>query len=64
MMKSSHLLRFRHQSQKDVDDGGRGFPGSGGGGVYVIAIQYTCVWGREQRRAWKVRAWRTKRRAD
>jgi hypothetical protein len=45
-----------------VDDGGRGLPGSFGG-VYAIAIQYTCVWSREQRRAWKVRDWRRERRA-
>lgn len=39
MMNSSYWLRPRHQSQKVVDGGGRGFSGSVGGIVYVIGIQ-------------------------
>lgn len=35
MVTSRYWLRPRHQSQRVVDDGGRGFPGSGGGMVYA-----------------------------
>lgn len=39
MVNSSCWLKPRHQSQKMVDGGGRGFPGHGGEVEYVTEIE-------------------------